>query len=606
LAEAEKANKKADTKKLSKYSDPESLDITEFLDENELEGIGKRCQQEYQIDKDSRSDWEKLAEEGLALAKQDKEDKNFPWDNAANVKYPLITTAAIQFAARAYPEIVQGPDIVRVRVLGEDPGFVKAEKANRVSPHMSYQLLVEMEEWEEETDKLLHILPINGLCYRQTYFSSSRQQNISELCIADDVVVHDKASSLEHARRISRIKEVTPNEIHENQMMKIWREVAIPTGTNKDYMGEENPPEEFIQQHRTLDLDGDGYEEPYIVVFHKESGKVVRIRARYTMEDVNIQNDRVVNILPIQQFTKFSFLPNIEGRFHDMGFGTLMYPINEAVNTAINELLDSGSLYNAGGGFLAKGANLKGGPLRFSLGEWKTVDSQATDLRQAIMPLPIREPSQVLFMLLGSLIEAGKDISAVKDVMTGQKPGENVSATTVLALIEQGMKVFSAIYKRIYRSLTKEFEKLFRLNSIYLNEQQYFTFLDTEKRVSKNDYDLINLDVVPVADPNLSLDVQRIAKAEALMGISGRPGVNEQEITKRYVEAIKIPNPEQVLLPPDAPPPPNPEIELKRQELQFKQLELQLKQQEFQLEVQKADVAAVKRSREDLFGYGVE
>jgi chaperonin GroES len=542
-------------KKLKKFIGLDN--IAEELDDETLNEIGDRVIRDFEIDWNSCNEWRELNDKGIKLAKQVAKKKSFPWENAANIKYPLITSAAMQFAARAYPEIIQGKDIVKVRVVGADPDGQKQRRA-RISSHMSYQIVEEMEEWEEQQDRLFHTLPIVGCQLKKTYFDSVKKRNMSDVLFPDEFAINYKSKSLETARRISHILEKYKNDIREYVREGVWLDYDF--GDAETTEGDEDAPHRFIEQHRWLDLDKDGYEEPYIVTVHEKERKTVRIVARYDESSIEInEKDELIRIIPHQYFTKYGFIPNPDGGFLDIGFGTLLTPINESLNTVINELLDAGAIHNAGGGFIATGIRIKAGKLKFKLGEWKTVHTTAADLKNGIVPLPTREPSLVLFQMLGLLIEAGKDISSVKDVLMGEKPGENVSAETVLALIEQGMKVFSAIYKRIYRALTKEFQKLFWLNSKFIDPLAYQKVLDIPEQVDAfEDYNTTDLDIKPVADPNMTLDIQRLTKAKALMETLGtHPTQNVPEILRRYYTALKIPDIDTLFVEPS----PNPEIE---------------------------------------------
>jgi len=545
-----------DTTKIEKFI--ASTNIAADLKKEQLGAIGQDVVRDFDIDWESCSDWRKQNDEGMKLAKQVAEKKDFPWPGAANIKYPLMTTAAMQFAARAYPEMIQGKDIVKGKVIGKDPTGEKERRAGRISTHMSYQITDEMEEWEEEQDRLFHAIPIVECLLKKSCYDSVKQRNVSYVLWPDEFAVNSKAKSLETARRVTHILKKYKNEIKEQENEGTWLEYDYGDADNEQ--GDSDSPHDFLEQHRWLDLDEDGYSEPYIVTVHRKTKYVVRIVARYEEKGVVYEGDKLIRIKPNQYFTKYGFIPNPDGSFMDIGFGTLLTPINEALNTSINELLDAGAMHNAGGGFIATGIKIKGGKLNFQLGEWKTIPTLAADLRNGIVPLPIREPSAVLFQLLGLLIEAGKDISSVKDVLMGQKPGENVSAETVLALIEQGMKVFSAIYKRIYRSLTSEFKKLFWLNSKFVDPRAYENILDEEKQVDAlQDYNMEDVDVRPVADPNLTLDIQRLTKARALMETLGKhPSQNIPEILRRYYDALKIPDIDKLFV---TEPPPDPQVE---------------------------------------------
>ncbi len=272
------------------YSFLDKANIAEDLDEELIGTIGQRCLRDFQIDKESRADWERLNENGMKLAKQFFEEKNSPWPKAANVKYPLITTASIQFAARAYPELIQGDNVVKAKIVGKDPEGLKAARAARVKDHMNYQLLEEMEGWEEGADKLLHGLPIAGTWFKKTYFDGSKGINVSESLSPDVVVVNNKAATIETARSISHTFTKHANQIKEYIAAKTWLDFD-PVGLGQSADSDEDPPYEFIEQHRFWDLDEDGYEEPYIVTLHRESGKVVRILCRLADLGITVAPD---------------------------------------------------------------------------------------------------------------------------------------------------------------------------------------------------------------------------------------------------------------------------------------------------------------------------
>jgi len=547
-----------------------SENIADGMDEEEVSNIGQDALKDYQIDDDSLSEWRTQNEEAMKLAKQVAGAKNFPWENAANIKYPLITVASQQFGARAYPEIIQGENVAKFRVVGSDPLELKAKRAERMQAYMNWQLTCDMREWESDTDRLIHTLPIIGCLFRKTYFDGLLQRPKSIYHTPSDVVINYKARSLDTARRISHIIRRYRNDVHERVVRGIWSDVDLGDPPTED--GDTDSYYEFVEQHRFIDLDGDGYKEPYIVTFKKDDGKVVRIVARYDKSGLHINTlkNKVERIEPVRCFTRYSFLPNPDGGIYDIGFGRLLTPINEAINTVLNELLDAGALANAGGGFLGSGVRMKAGTILRRLGEWVKVPFVGQKLRDNMVPNPAGEPSQVLFLLLGTLIEAGKDISSVKDVLTGEKPGENVSATTVLSLIEQGMKVFVGIYKRIYRSLGEELNLLYGIDCRYVDIDQYKMVLDDKMMIKEGNYDFRNdftysdYDIKPVADPNMALDVLRLARVQAGMQISGRPGVDEEALTKNYFDAIKL-NPDIYYIPPDderRKPQPDPQLEM--------------------------------------------
>lgn len=524
------------------------------LDADELARIGRKVVEEYELDDESRKaeGWNERNEQAMKLAMQVKEDKSFPWQGAANIKYPLITTAAIQFAARAYPAIVDGWDVVKAKVLGE-PTEEKRERAERIAAHMSWQLLEEMEEWESDTDKMLHILPVLGVMVRKAWFDPVAGKNRTELIMPQDFVVD--YWSRQDWSRATQVINVPPHECMERFRSEIWLE--IPLEAKED----SNELECFLEQHRLLDLDGDGYPEPWIVTVHKETGKVVRIVARFEEGGV-IFNSRgeVVKIEPTQYFTKYSFIPAMDGSWYDIGFGTLLQALNETINATVNQLLDAGTLSNMQAGFIGDGVKVRSGNTPFKPGEWKRVTSNAGLIRDSIVPLPVNQPSSVLFSLLGMMVEAAKDITATKDILTGETQQTNQPVGTTLAMIEQGLKVFTAIYKRIHRALRRELGHLYELNAAYLDEMVYFTFQDRENAVARRDYAIGDLDVVPVSDPTVVTDMQRLGRAQFLLAtFRGDPNVDQRVLDRRVMEAAGVPDIDE-LMPEPKPTPPPPEL----------------------------------------------
>lgn len=521
-----------------------------------LAKIGPKVVEEYKIDKDSRvtAGWDEKHTSALKQAMQVKEVKNYPWPKASNVKFPLTTVAAIQFAARAYPAIVDGAAVVKGKVLGK-PDEEKRARADRIGRHMSYQLLDEMEEWEEGTDELLHILPVTGTVFRKTYFDPSMGRNCSELITADKLVVNYWAKH--DPERMTQVCEYSPREIATKVRSGLWteRDFGRPTDANND----DEAPHKFLEQHRLLDLDDDGFPEPYIVTVHLETEQVVRIYARYDADGIkaNAKGD-VYSITPVRYFTRYRFMPPMDGSYYGVGFGTLLDPLNETINSTINQLMDAGHLANTQGGFIGAGISMKSGSKGFGPGEWKrTENTSGGTLRDNIVPLPVAQPSDVLFQLLGMLIDVSKDITATKDILTGETGQANAPVGTTLAMIEQGLKVFSAIYKRIHGSLKKELACLFRLNRLYLEPEVYFTFQDEEGQVGLDDYQVEDVGVIPVSDPTVVTDMQRIGRAQYLGSFRGM-GLDDMAITKRMLEAGGIPDIQELM--PKGPPAPTPEM----------------------------------------------
>ena len=543
-----------------------AVNLAEVLTEKELSYLGETAVDGYENDKYSRAEWEGKVEEWNRLTLQVKEPKTFPWPGAANVKYPLITNAALQYSSRAYPALVNGTNIVRGRVIGFDTDGSKLERAIRVGRHMSYQLLEQMDDWEEQMDRLLFALPILGCMFKKTYYDAVRQKNVSEVVYPSELVVNYYATTLEDAPRITHVLKMSSNDIYERTMSGVYVEQDLEKplrdedirasdeaqGYTPPENADDTQPYEILEQCCYYDLDGDGYAEPYIVTVDSVSRKVLRVVARFSEDSLVYNNEgEIVRIEPDHYYTKYSFIPSTDGSFYDIGFGILLGPINDTVNTLINQLLDAGSLNNMQGGFISRGIRVKNGQRAFTLGEWKYVNSAGDDLRKGIVPLPTKEPSTVLFQMLNMMISVGEKISSSTEMMSGQIPGQNTKATVAMAAIDQGMKVFMSIHKRVHRSLAKEYKKLYKLNSMYLPMQDYFTVLDLGQEqaamIGNSDYDIDNIDIAPASDPNVATEEQRMSKVQALFELVQMGTVNPQEVTKRYLVATEQPNIETLM-----------------------------------------------------------
>ena len=578
--------------------------IATLLCDDDLKTIGMQVVRDFDNDLMSRSSWEKRTEASLKLALQVAETKNFPWANASNVKFPLITIAALQYHARSYPVLIDSDLPVKCRVVGDDKDGLKALRSTRVEQHMSYQLLEEDEDWESEMDKVLITQPIIGCAFKKTYYDPICKHNISENVLAKDLVVNYWTKSLETASRVSHGLQMTKNEIYERVARGLWLDVSEgrqqqsmsamgnPLQQTQDKAQGLTPPEpndsstpiEIIEQHCHIDFDDDGYAEPYIVYVRRDNRKVARIVARYIDKDVERNKEgTILSIKGEQYFTKYPFIPSPDGGFYDLGFGVLLGPLNESINTIINQLVDAGTLSNTAGGFLSRGIKLRGGNYSFNPMEWKHVDTTGDDLRKGIVPLPVREPSQVMFTLLNLLINYGERIGGAVDIMTGQNPGQNTPAETTRTMAEQGMKIFNGIFKRTHRSLKQEFRKLYRLNQIFITEDKSFVSdAKSSGMILASDYAGPVTDVMPTADPSVTSDAQRLNQASAIaQRVAATPGLyNRYEAEYTFLKAMKVTNIEKILPDPKGPnavpPPVNPKIQIEQLKQQAKQASDQL------------------------------
>ena len=552
---------------INKFLD--SSNIALELDDDELAQIGADAYLGYEIDKDSRSEWEKSQEEAIKLASQILETKNTPFQDASNVKYPLLSISSIQFAARAYSQIIPSGHIVKGKVMGKDEDGSKAAAAERKSTHMSWQLKEEMEEWEPDMDKALTIMPVTGGFFKKTYFSGNFGRNVSEYCSLEEVVVNYWTKSLARAPRITHIMPFRPNEIKERFLSGIWKEFELGQAAEDESADSRDPEANhiFLEQHTYLDLNDSGYKWPFIVTLHRDLKKVVRIVARFDREgvEINPKTSKVKYIRPVDYFTLFPFMPSIDGSFYPTGWGRLLQPINRTINTTINQIVDATTINNKGGGWI-------------------------TNIRKALLPKPEIRISGETFALLNLMIEGGQKLGSTSEMMSGEPPPANTPFASVDKLLREGMMVYGSVYKRIYRSLKEEFRKIQRLNKLYLDKNKDFEFEGKFFSVSPEDY-ADTLSMIPIGDPSGEIDTQKLTKAQALMELRGGR-YDDALIERRYLEALNIPDIDELIpeKPPEAPPEPKVMVDIQKLELERDKHELKLFMTQFEVAKIQADV----------------
>lgn len=616
--------------------------LAEDMSQNQLEEIGSEAMKKWEEDKGSRAHREERLQKALEMAMQVIEEKNYPWPKASNVKYPLLTVASVQFGAKCYPAMIQNGEVVKGKIIGKDvieqpvinpqtgqpevdpqtgePATTKVklgkqERADRISTFMNWQLLDGMKGWEEDTDKLCHILPIAGCLFRKTYYEELTGRPISHIIFPTDIYVRYDARGVDDASCITHALQLTSNEIIERQRAGLYIEEGIQIegtgdgglellrgeyatghGTMEDVSVGQSDEYLILEQHTWLDLDDDGYKEPYIVTMLHSTGQVLRIVARYSKNDVMFKKSgEVVRIKAKNYFTKYGFLPSPDGGIYDIGFGEILYPINASMNTTLNMLIDAGHLSNMGGGFIGGDIRIRAGGLRFrSPGEYKIVTNMGSSLRDNIVQLNQREPSTVLFSLLQFLNEAGRDIASIKDILSGEVP-VNAPATTTIAMIEQGLGVFKSIYKRIHRSLKEELKKIYDINYMFLDDDLYREVLE-DPEATIMDFANSGIDIVPVSDPALVSDMQKMARVQALTQFLNDPMVDQVELHKRILEGYGIEDVDELVVEPQ-PPAPDPAAEM---QLQNVQLQGQLLQEQISSLQAQREIGVQRETREQF------
>jgi chaperonin GroES len=555
-----------------------SGDLTHAMDASSLAELGSRVVEDYEADKSDRSDWEETVKAALQHAAQEGKDaaRTYPWNGASCVRYPLLTVGALQFAARAYPAIVKGEEAVSVKVSGRDGGVpasqqasgapqqwaaapgAKAARAQRVREFLNSTIFTRIDDWESDTDALLHQLPIVGCAFRKVWWDAEAGKQCMALVPALRLIAPIGAKTCRTAPRLTEeIPDVYPIDIYEKMRSGFYRNFDLLRADELD-----REPRLLLEQHRLIDMDEDGFPEPYVVTVDLEAKEVLRVEANYGPHSVKWNGDgKVARIERGNFYVKYEFFPHPEGKFYGIGLGHLLKHIGAVVDTAINQMVDAGNAQVAGGGFIASGVRLTGtkrtGNLRFQPGEYKTVDVPGDLLRNAIVERTFPGPSQIMMNILEMMLGAATDISSVKDVVTGEA-SNNGQVGTTLALIEQGLAQFTAIYKRIYRSLKEEYQLLFENIARYGGEQaakDYAVLLDDPAADFEADFRLNDLDIRPVSDPSSVTKMQKMARAQFLMQFVGSPGVNPQAIMRRAWEAADVDDPDELFLPPQQPQP---------------------------------------------------
>jgi chaperonin GroES len=575
--------------------------LTTKFSKEDLDTLGKWIWDGYQADEASRAKWLKRQDAAMDLAMQVVKEKTFPWPGAANVVFPLVTIGALQFSARSLTNLIQNDNVFRYKSYGEQSPE-QSTQYTVMGRFMSWQVLEQDTQWEPQHDRLFIYTSIVGTGFIKSSHDPDLEYPIDRFVSARDLVVDYNAESVESAQRKSHIVPIARNKIHSRIEKGVYRDVSkegwyneVPTlnpqppqsGLNNRVGTLPQPKPDFltpfkcIEQHVNLDLDQDGYYEPYIATIEVTSQCVLRLVARWDMDsDVQRHDGTIVNIKPHEYFTTYGFIPNPESPIYSLGFGTLLGPLNEAVSSGINQILDAGTMANSNGGFLARGVKIRGGVITVAPWEWKRVDSTGDDLRKSMVPLPVNAPSTVMFQLLGLIIQYADRISGSQEVLVGENPGQNTPAETSRNMVEQGMQVYAAIFKRFWRALKEEGKKRHILNGKFLKDESSFGRAFKVKR----DWFKINPDLVaPIANPNVTSKAQRIQKATMVrQAAASTAGYNRDYVERKWLEALDVDDIDQSFVGSDKTGPmPNPKVQLEEMRLKAKAAELEYKKESF-------------------------
>ncbi len=549
--------------------------LADILPDDVLEPIGNEMVQNYMDYKASRKEWEQSYITGLDLLGFKYENRTEPFQGASGATHPVLAEAVTQFQAQAYKELLPADGPVRTQVIGvKNPAT--EQQATRVKDFMNYLVMDQMKEYEAEFDSMLFHLPLAGSTFKKVYYDVPLGRAVSKFVPADELIVPYTATSLDDAEAIIHTIKISENELRKQQVSGFYRDVELgPPGTDTNNelakkereldgtkkTGKNEPVYTLLECHVNLDLEGfeevgadgqpTGIKLPYIVTVEEGNRVVLSIRRNYAPNDLKKSK--------IQYFVHFKFLPGLG--FYGFGLIHMIGGLSRTATAALRQLLDAGTLSNLPAGFKQRGVRVRDEAAPIQPGEFKDVDAPGGSLRDAFFPLPYKEPSQTLLNLLGIVVQAGQRFAAIADMQVGD--GNQAAAVgTTVALLERGSRVMSAIHKRCYAAMKKEFKLLSKVVSQYLPPEYPYDVVGGARNIKQTDFD-DRIDVVPVADPNIFSMSQRITLAQTQLQIAtSNPMLhNMYQIYRNMYEAIGVKNVDAVLPPPAPNAPMDPSME---------------------------------------------
>ena len=548
--------------------------LADLLPDNVLDPIGNDLKNNYMDYKMSRKDWEQTYTEGLDLLGFKYENRTEPFQGASGATHPVLAEAVTQFQAMAYKELLPSDGPVRTQILGAiDPQ--KEQQAQRVKEFMNYQIMDQMQEYEPEFDSMLFHLPLSGSSFKKVYYDDLLGRAVSKFVPADDLIVPYTATSLDDAESIIHQIKISENDLRKQQVSGFYKDIELAPPAQIENKVEEKERElegtkktgkpddvyTLLECHINLDLEGfedldsngepTGIKLPYIVTVEETSGKILSIRRNYKPDDPRKNK--------IQYFVHFKFLPGLG--FYGFGLIHMIGGLSRTATSALRQLLDAGTLSNLPAGFKQRGVRVRDEAAPIQPGEFKDVDAPGGSLRDAFYPLPYKEPSQTLLALMGIVVQAGQRFASITEMQVGDG-NQNAAVGTTIALLERGSKVMSAIHKRLYTALKQEFKLLAKVISTYLPPVYPYDVVGGQKQIKQTDFD-DRIDILPVADPNIFSQTQRISLAQTEMQLAAsNPGIhNQYEVYRNMYEALGVKDIDLILKKPEQPMPKDPALE---------------------------------------------
>ena len=545
--------------------------LAEDMDERTLKRMASTLIDDYKKDKVSRKDWETSYSQSLDLLGFKYMDATRPFRGASTVTHPLLAEGVTQFQAQAYKELLPASGPVRCKVVGlEDPQT--NNQASRVQDYMNYMLMDQMEEYVPEFDSMLFYLALAGSAFKKVYYDEIMQRAVSKFIPAEDIVVPYYTNDLTECERITHIIRMSENEILKKQAAGFYRDVELKavqpdrTQLQKKYeeiegvtpTGDYRNNYTILEMHVDLNLEdfeveqpGKSIKVPYIVTIDEGSQEVLSIYRNYEINDpVKKRKD---------YFVHFKFLPGLG--FYGLGLTHMIGGLSKSATQTLRQLIDAGTLANLPAGFKSRGIRIRDDEQPYQPGEFRDVDAPGGNIKDQFQILPFKEPSATLYQLLGFVVNAGQKFAAITNFDTGNDTQNRAVGSTV-AMLERGSRVMSAIHKRCYNSMKKEFRLLSKVFQIYLPPMYPYAVYGADRIIKAADFD-DRVDVIPVADPNIHSLAQRVTLANENLKIAmSNPLMhNIREAYRRVYEALGTEDIDQILMPEPRPTPKDPALE---------------------------------------------
>jgi len=548
--------------------------LAEIIDESVLGEISSELRELYEEDVESREEWKEAYTKGLDLLGIRYQERSQPFEGASGVTHPLIAESVVQFQAQSYKELLPAGGPVRTQVMGLKSPEKEAQAA-RVKNFMNYQITEVMEEFDPDTDQMLFYLPLSGSTFKKVYFDPTRNRAVSAFVPAEDLVVPYSATDLATSPRVTHVLRMEANNLRKMQVAGIYRDVDVEADDNEEDVvknkvdeiegvsrGYSDDVHSILEMHADLDIEGfedvgqdgepTGIKLPYIVTLDHGSGEILSITRNYEAQDPNKQKR--------QYFVHYKFLPGLG--FYGFGLIHMIGGLGRAATSILRQLIDAGTLANLPSGFKARGIRVRNEDEPIAPGEFRDIDAPGGDIRNSIIPLPYKEPSGTLAQLLASLIEGGRRFVSIADQQLGEGQSGDMPVGTTVALLERGMKVMSAIHKRLHYSQKTEFRLLAKVLAESLPAVYPYEVAGAPSEIKAQDFDG-RVDVIPVSDPNIFSMSQRVTLAQTQLQLAqSNPQIhNLYEAYKRMYQALEVQNIDEILPAKKEPQPTSPSIE---------------------------------------------